>query len=45
MILLNGQRISGFQEIRDLPPEAIERVDAEAFQPAGRQDGAIAVDG
>ena len=25
--LLNGQRISGFQEIRDLPPEAIERVE------------------
>ena len=25
--------------------EAIERVDAEAFQPAGRQGGAIAVDG
>ncbi|HTU10324.1 MAG TPA: TonB-dependent receptor [Allosphingosinicella sp.] len=27
IILLNGQRISGFGEIRDLPPEAIERVD------------------
>ena len=27
VILLNGQRISGFQEIRDLPPEAIERVE------------------
>lgn len=26
-ILLNGQRISGFREIRDLPPEAIERVE------------------
>ncbi|NNC71925.1 MAG: hypothetical protein HKN78_03520 [Sphingomonadaceae bacterium] len=26
IILLNGQRISGFREIRDLPPEAIERV-------------------
>ena len=25
--LLNGRRISGFAEIRDLPPEAIERVD------------------
>jgi hypothetical protein len=25
--LLNGQRISGFGEIRELPPEAIERVD------------------
>lgn len=27
VILLNGRRISGFSEIRDLPPEAIERVD------------------
>ena len=27
VILLNGQRISGFGEIRELPPEAIERVD------------------
>lgn len=27
VILLNGQRISGFGEIRDLPPEAIERID------------------
>jgi hypothetical protein len=27
IILLNGQRISGFGEIRELPPEAIERVD------------------
>ncbi|MDB5720357.1 MAG: TonB-dependent receptor [Alphaproteobacteria bacterium] len=27
VILLNGRRISGFQEIRDIPPEAIERVD------------------
>jgi uncharacterized membrane protein YgcG len=27
VVLLNGQRISGFGEIRDLPPEAIERVD------------------
>ncbi|MEZ5710571.1 MAG: hypothetical protein R3E02_14420 [Blastomonas sp.] len=26
-ILLNGQRISGFRAIRDLPPEAIERVE------------------
>lgn len=26
-ILLNGQRISGFREIRDLPPEAILRVE------------------
>ena len=25
--LLNGRRISGFSEIRDIPPEAIERVD------------------
>lgn len=25
--LLNGQRISGFREIRDLPPEAIERME------------------
>jgi iron complex outermembrane recepter protein len=27
VILLNGRRISGFSEIRNLPPEAIERVD------------------
>jgi len=27
VVLLNGQRIGGFGEIRDLPPEAIERVD------------------
>jgi iron complex outermembrane receptor protein len=27
VILLDGRRISGFGEIRDLPPEAIERVD------------------
>ena len=27
VILLNGQRIGGFGEIRELPPEAIERVD------------------
>jgi hypothetical protein len=27
VILLNGRRISGFSEIRDLPTEAIERVD------------------
>jgi outer membrane cobalamin receptor len=27
VVLLNGRRISGFNEIRDLPPEAIERVD------------------
>ena len=26
IVLLNGKRISGFSEIRDLPPEAIERV-------------------
>lgn len=26
VILLNGQRVSGFRELRDLPPEAIERV-------------------
>ena len=25
--LLNGRRISGFSEIRDIPPEAIERID------------------
>lgn len=25
--LLNGQRISGFREVRDLPPEAIERME------------------
>ncbi|MFX8577835.1 hypothetical protein ABTM02_20385, partial [Acinetobacter baumannii] len=27
VVLLNGKRISGFQEIRDLPTEAIARVD------------------
>jgi len=27
VLLLNGRRISGFSEIRNLPPEAIERVD------------------
>lgn len=27
VVLLNGRRISGFGEIRDLPPEAIARVD------------------
>lgn len=27
VVLLNGRRISGFGEVRDLPPEAIERVD------------------
>ena len=27
VVLLNGHRISGFQEIRDIPPEAIQRVD------------------
>ena len=27
IVLLNGQRIAGFGEIRDLPPEAVERVD------------------
>lgn len=26
IVLLNGQRISGFGELRDLPPEAIQRV-------------------
>lgn len=26
IILLNGQRVSGFRELRDLPPEAIRRV-------------------
>jgi hypothetical protein len=26
VVLLNGQRISGFREIRDLPPEAIKQV-------------------
>jgi iron complex outermembrane recepter protein len=26
VILLNGQRVSGFRELRDLPPEAIKRV-------------------
>ena len=27
ILLLNGQRISSFREIRDIPPEAIERLD------------------
>ena len=27
VLLLNGQRTSGFQEVRDIPPEAIERVE------------------
>jgi hypothetical protein len=27
VLLLNGRRISGFRELRDIPPEAIERVD------------------
>uniref|UniRef100_UPI0017D0F1B3 TonB-dependent receptor plug domain-containing protein n=1 Tax=Sphingomonas sp. TaxID=28214 RepID=UPI0017D0F1B3 len=27
IVLLNGQRISGFRELRDLPPEAIERME------------------
>jgi outer membrane receptor protein involved in Fe transport len=27
IILLNGRRISGFAEVRDLPPEAIQRVE------------------
>ncbi len=27
VVLLNGRRISGFNEIRNLPPEAIQRVD------------------
>jgi hypothetical protein len=27
VILLNGRRISGFSEIRDIPPEAIARID------------------
>ncbi len=27
VLLLNGRRISGFQEIRNIPPEAIQRVD------------------
>ncbi|MCD2315730.1 TonB-dependent receptor [Sphingomonas sp. IC-11] len=27
VVLLSGRRISGFREIRDLPPEAIQRVD------------------
>ena len=26
IILLNGQRVSGFRELRDLPPEAIRQV-------------------
>jgi iron complex outermembrane recepter protein len=27
VVLLNGRRISGFSEIRNIPPEAIERID------------------
>jgi hypothetical protein len=27
VVLLNGRRISGFREIRDIPPEAVERVE------------------
>ena len=27
ILLLNGQRISGFRELRDIPPEAIQRVE------------------
>ena len=27
VVLLNGQRISGFRELRDLPPEAIQRIE------------------
>ena len=27
VVLVNGQRVSGFAEIRNLPPEALERVD------------------
>ena len=27
VVLLNGQRISGFRELRDLPPEAIQRTE------------------
>ena len=27
ILLLNGQRISGFRELRDMPPEAIERIE------------------
>ena len=27
VLLVNGRRISGFRELRDVPPEAIERVD------------------
>jgi hypothetical protein len=27
VLLLNGQRISGFRELRDLPPEAVERME------------------
>ena len=26
VVLINGQRVSGFRELRDLPPEAIQRV-------------------
>ncbi|HZF44573.1 MAG TPA: TonB-dependent receptor [Sphingomonadaceae bacterium] len=34
VVLLNGRRISGFSEIRDLPPEAIDRVDILAEEVA-----------
>jgi hypothetical protein len=27
VVLLNGKRISGFREIRNIPPEAIQRID------------------
>jgi hypothetical protein len=36
VILLNGRRIAGFQEIRDLPTEAILRVD---ILPGSRRSG------
>ncbi len=34
VVLLDGRRISGFGEIRDIPPEAIERVDILAEEVA-----------
>jgi len=34
VVLLNGHRISGFQEIRDIPPEAILRADLLAEEAA-----------
>lgn len=36
VILLNGRRVSGFGELRSLPPEAIERTEVLAEQEAAR---------